>query len=416
MKRVQVLSLSTLLLILAASNAHAGTSIEEYENQLEFLSRSQALPGQSPYGIAHTTNNSAGNNFTQGSSPVDAVEDGVGDTTGRVEDGIDGALGRGVGNVRGRYESILDRIMGGINSKIQDVLGSVFGPVNGQIDEVISDIGDYVDETLNSVLDPVEEQINKVLDSILGSAAEDVIGEVIGEGGGYLDDLLGGLLGRGGGVKPSFDPLENAGGEIAGNVFGESLPGITEPYSGTIPVKPGALGIGGFGNIRERVRDMARGSNGSPDDNLQGADRYSTNPEVLAASISNQVEREASRAMSESVLSEEGQEAMKAEQEGAEKTLKTIYELAEGAQEKDVTQDIMKDLIATNAQQSTIYVGQYRQAMEMRQQLASTGVSLVQISENLDGQRRALRSDLMGRASQMQDTASLFTLPGGNER
>lgn len=364
------------------------------------------------------------NSFAPGGpSPVGGGSGGVG--------GIDGVLGQVNGTVdgvidgvTGQIDGVIDGVTGQIDAVINDVTQQVMGQIDGVIADVMGPVNAQIDQVLGQVTGIIDETIGNVLGDLdLGSIIPD-LGSVIPDLGGVIPDLgglggLGDLFGGGGddGVESAYDPLASGGNEVAGANFEVSLPSITEPYAGMVPIELGALNLPDLGGIRTKFREAAMigATDGSPNPELQGADRFSTNPEVLATSLSNEVEREGIRSISESVLSADGQTAMKEEQEGAKETLDGIMELASDAQELDVTQDIMKNLTAMQAQDSVIDTGLYRQTMETRQQLAANGMAIAQASEALDEGQRARRAERMGSVAQMQAAASLFSMPGSGE-
>lgn len=412
----QRLAQITLLLLLQAGlstqlNAASAMTVNELDAQVEAINSAQPSEAFSQ----PTAQPTLGSSFVPSNeSPIQNATSGVGDSVGRVTDGINGSVERVSDQIGGRVNGTIGRVKDGINRKISDILSDVLSPINGSIDSVLNDVNRVIDETLGSVLDPITEQIDGVLEGIFGSGdniLDEKIGDIFNGGGGILGN-------RGSGrVEPAYDPLSEANAEATTASFARLLPELTEPFTEGMSMEPGAMGLPDYGRIREDVLALATkdADSGTPNPQLQGADRFSNNPEVLANSLSNEIERDGARSLAEATLSKEGQAEMQKEKEGAKETLETIIELADGSQDKDVTQDIMKDLTAMSAQAAVLNTGNYRQQMEMRQQLATSSILLSNVSESLDEEQRAQRSDQLGRARQMQLSSSLFMMPGQGE-
>lgn len=393
-------------------------TVEELDAQLESIeseqsSQMRSQPASQPASQATVP----GSSFVPSSNnPIQNATSGVGDSARRITGGIDSSIQRASDQVNGRINGTIGRVQEGINRKINDILSGVLDPINGSIDGVLEDVNRVIDETLSDVLDPITGQIDSVLEDIFGSVDgifDETIDDVFGE------SVFGGIFGnRGSGrVEPVYDPMTAASAETTAEAFSRLLPDLTEPFTNTVPIDSGAMGLPDYGRIREDVLALATADSerGTPNPQIQGADRFSNNPEVLTNSLANEIERDGARSLAEATLSKEGQDAMLKEKEGAKETLGTIVELADGAQDKDVTQDIMKDLTAMSAQAAVLNTGSYRQQMEIRQQLATSGILLSNVSEALDEEQRAQRSDQLGRARQMQLSSSLFMMPGQGE-
>ena len=414
-RKIKIVASLLLLISLALSAKTAkAMTVEQLDAQVESIDSEQPAQGQSQ---PATRGVSPGSSFAPSSNnPIQNATSGVGDSVGKVTDGVNGSVERVSDQVGGRINGTIGKVREGINRKINDILSGVLDPINGSIDGVLEDVNRVIDETLSGVLDPITDQIDGVLEDIFGSA-DGVLEETIG--GVFGDDVFGGIFGgRGSGrVEAVYDPMSTATAETTSEAFARLLPDLTEPFTDAMPIDSGAMGLPDYGRIREDVLAMATtdSERGTPNPQIQGADRFSNNPEVLASSLSNEIERDGARSLAEATLSKEGQAAMVAEKEGAKETLGTIVELADGAQDKDVTQDIMKDLTAMSAQAAVLNTGSYRQQMEMRQQLATSSVLLSNVSESLDEEQRAQRSDQLGRARQMQLSSSLFMMPGQGE-
>lgn len=408
MKRKRLLVLIFTVSVLGGGGDEAlaqATTVGDLDAQLQSQSEQTAPPAAQSNSFAPGGPSPVGGG-SGGGGGIDGVLGQVNGTVDGVIDGVTGQIDGVVDGVTGQIDAVINDVTQQVMGQIDGVIADVMGPVNAQIDQVLGQVTGIIDETIGNVLGDLD----------LGNIIPDLGGVIPDLGGlGGLSDLFGG--GGDDGVESAYDPLASGGNEVAGAKFEVSLPSITEPYAGMVPIELRALNLPDLGGIRTKFREaaMTGATDGSPNPELQGADRFSTNPEVLATSLSNEVEREGIRSISESVLSADGQTAMKEEQEGAKETLDGIMELASDAQELDVTQDIMKNLTAMQAQDSVIDTGLYRQTMETRQQLAANGMAIAQASEALDEQQRARRAERMGSVAQMQAAASLFSMPGSGE-
>jgi hypothetical protein len=150
--------------------------------------------------------------------------------------------------------------------------------------------------------------------------------------------------------------------------------------------------------------------NGSPGAASQRVDRFNMNPIALADTASKEVSRAAAAGFANSLLSEEGQEAIVAEVKATDDTLQEIVVLAEEAQDLDVTQDIMKSQIAALAQSSAIDVAQYGQSIQMRQQLAADSLVQIEAARELSALNRAQSRQGMAQAAEVINSSAGLVL------
>lgn len=359
------------------------------------------------------------NNFvpSQRGYEVPNVIGNTGDGIGRVVnsdrfiDPITGRISGTIDRVTGKVNDSIDRALSGVLSPIDDAIQRQIGSVEDMIDRGIARVLGPVDKAIEGVVGGIESKIDEWLGGLFGDAVEDAVGGVLGEATG---GILGGLLGGDGerSVEKAYDPLSPASTILSSATFSTLLERVTSPYTSVIPFESAGMGLPDYSMITPMVSALVAGENGNPNRVLQGADRFSTSPQGLSLSLTHAIERTGSRAIADATLSKTGQELMKADRDGARETLAATIELADDAQGKDVTQDIMKNVSAQLAQDNVLRAGQYQQSMMIRQQLAADAVVNTEISELLAEQNRTDRASLLGNAAAMHTSTSAFYLPG----
>ncbi|MBE9062245.1 hypothetical protein [cf. Phormidesmis sp. LEGE 11477] len=434
------LSLTVLLLFPTAVVAQSDTSLDQLSREFRTLQSNTessdlpmqtqsvdtssqteaAAPTQSVDTSSQTGTAAPTQSFvpSQGSATVPDV---VGNTRGSVDDIIDIDAGGYIDPITGRVNSSIEGVKGrvtdGINralsravSPIDEAIQGALGSVEAQVDKSIQKVMAPVDQAIDNVMSGIEGQIDKWLTDLFGEAVEDIAGDVLGEATG---GLLGGLLGGGSrSVEKAYDPLSPASSVVTAATFNELLAGVTRPYADIIPFESGGMGLPDYSSIPSVVDALVAGKDGNPNRVIQGADRFSTNPQGLALSLRGEIRRAGSQAVAAGTLSKTGQDLMQAELEGAKESLNAAIEYADDSQDKDVTQDIMKNLSAQLAQDSVIRANEFRQSTIDRQQQAADAMVQTEIAQLLSEQNRNNRASLLGNVSAMQiATAGLF-LPG----
>jgi hypothetical protein len=255
------------------------------------------------------------------------------------------------------------------------------------------------------------------LGGILGGGGD---GGFIGIGGGGLGDLLGGadlggILGGGGSTAidirlPSLGESLTSWNTLAGNASGALIGNVLGTFGSAPNIVTGALGVPDVLASQLSVREtiLSNAQSGSPTGASQRVDRFNVNPVALSGSIGKELSRAASIGFSNTLLSEEGQQAIVAEVEATDETLTEIVDLATEAQDLDVTQDVMKNMSAMLAQQSSIDVAGYGQTLQLRQQFAADAVVQAEAAEELAAMSRRAQTEPMAAAAEvMQSTSTL---------
>lgn len=280
-----------------------------------------------------------------------------------IEDQLNGQVDGVLGDLENQVSGFLDDIAGGLTSNLSGLVGGVFGNLGGA--------GGFLGQLISPIESLVTDKIGFYQD--------------------FLEDELGNLLG---GV--SLDHLFGGGGsDDSGLEFGTmGLPDLSSaPFLETI------------------LKDSQKGVAGD----IQESDRYAINPVALSASLENEAERMQVRMLSGALLSAEGQDNTVTQIAETQAILEVVDGLATGAQEMDVTQDVMKAYTAVEANQAALAADQVTELIQLRQQVAANGVVAANISEGIDEMNRAARSESMAATSVLLRTASTFYLPDSVE-
>jgi|GEM_PF-4592792 len=294
-------------------------------------------------------------------------------------------------------QQTVNQVTGQITNPIQQV-GTVLDDVQDSILEPINNVVGGINRTLGSFLAPFQQQLQQYLQVFTQTFQKimgDIFGSVFGGGRQPWDEQWGG-------GTPDAGSTDNAGN-------GDELPAADAPG-----VIYGPLQMPDFIKSHEAVDQSVTGSAtaGTPSAETRMIDRFNINPVPLAQSMKFQQDRLQNYGMAATVLSTEGQTAMKQEMEAAGMTLQSIQTKAQEAQGFDVTQDVMKNLTAIQANQSSLQAGSYAQLMALRAQEAANSVVTSNISEALDEANRASHAESMATADHALRASAGFYLPG----
>jgi len=301
----------------------------------------------------------------------------------------------------------------------------------------LTDLSDTLSQTVTNTVNQAINPVGQIINGGSGGWNEN-IGLPSGTGGNGIGGIVNSILGGGGGTN--FNPfgsimdtfksfLNDLLKEVTGNqcgalsenptcsTGGAGLPtgGGTPNGNGTItidgtPINTGALGLPDPTATHSQIdQAAAKGGNNSA---LQQSDHFNLNPIALAYSVKSESDRVAGRGVAETVIGTQGQAQMQQESTMAAQTLGTIEQTGQDAQNKDVTQDVMKNLASMESANSTLVAGSYAQLMGLRQQTAANGVVTTNISEATDESNRMQHAERMGAAISVLNSAGAFYLPG----
>jgi len=373
--------------------------------------------GESPSNLPEPTTTTTGGGDLTGESILNGDLDSIlnGDLDGILNSDLDGILNGDLGSIlNGDLGSILN---GDLGSILNGDLGSI---LNGDLSSILNgDLGSILNGDLDGIL-------NGDLGGIFNGDAEDILGNDLGgilNGGigGDLGDLIGGVggvLGSSGGGAEVNISLPTLGetlinwNTLAGEASGALLDNVVASFGSAPNIVSGALGVPDVLASQSSVMETVMGGveNGSPGATSQGVDRFNVNPVALSETIGKEVSRAASVGFSNTLLSEAGQQAIVEEVEATDETLAEITTLATEAQDLDVTQDVMKNLSAMLAQQSSIDVASYGQTIQLRQQFAADAVVQAEAAEDLAAMSRRQQTQPIAAAAEVLQSSSMLML------
>lgn len=304
-------------------------------------------------------------------------------------------------------------VLDGLSNTIQQTVGQITNTITNPIRQVEGAI-DTVQDSIMQPIDNVLGGINRTLGSFLAPFQQQlqqyfqVFTQVFQR---IVGDVFGGIFG--GGRQP-WDEQWGGGGTPGSNTDGTVGDGAELPPADAPGAIYGPLQLPDFLKSHKTVDQQVVGgaTGGTPPAQAQQIDRFNINPVPLAQSIKFQQDRLQNHGMAATVLSTEGQAAMKQEMEAATQTLQSIQQKATEAQGFDVTQDVMKNLAAIQANQSSLVSGSYAQLMALRAQDAANAVVTSNISESLDEENRAKHAETMATADHVLRSSASFYLPG----
>lgn len=297
---------------------------------------------------------------------------------------------------------VLDGLSNTIQQTIERVTNNATNPVRQiegaieQVEDTIQRPLDSINNAIQSLLSPFVQQLQQYF-QVFNRTFENLLGSIFGGGRYPWDEQWGGGLPSG-----SEGNSENSGNW-------SELPPAGSP--GAIY---GPLQIPDFLKIHKAIdQQVLNGATaGTPSQATQTNDRFNINPVPLAQSLRFQQDRLQSYGMAATVLSTEGQTALKQEMQAATATLQTIQQKSQEAQSMDVTQDAIKNLTAIQANQSSLVGGSYAQLMALRAQDAANAVVTSNISETLDEENRARHAESMAAADHVLRASAGIYLPG----
>ncbi len=117
-------------------------------------------------------------------------------------------------------------------------------------------------------------------------------------------------------------------------------------------------------------------------------DLFITNPELYSVEIGNLSDRAATSLSSQTLLSDEGQQAIQNEIDQSSEAVQSILNTSDEAQGYDSTQDVVKALARINAGQSVMAVMSQVASLRNRTDTQFTNLNLANISRSIDQQNR----------------------------
>ena len=168
----------------------------------------------------------------------------------------------------------------------------------------------------------------------------------------------------------------------------ESLEGDLQPV---VQEAAGVLGLPDASKVRQEIEEIASDSNNA----VNSVDR-----------ATNELDRQITRAQTETTLSKEGQKSMEAEVEKTQTSIETVSIFSDAAQNDVVTQNVMKRIAQQNTQISGILGAMRSDSLKSKQSQDLANLNLTNISRSLDGQNQARQKEVVGQGFSNLSTAS----------
>ncbi|MEB3218979.1 MAG: hypothetical protein VKN72_22465 [Nostocales cyanobacterium 94392] len=170
--------------------------------------------------------------------------------------------------------------------------------------------------------------------------------------------------------------------------LGESLQGDLQAV---VEEATGILGLPDTTKVRNEIEEIAA----SDDSAVNGVDK-----------ATNEVDRQITRANSDTSLSKDGQENMKAQVEKTQTSIETVSVFSDAAQNDVVTQNVMKRIAQQNTQITGILGAMRTDGLKSKQSQDLANLNLTNISRSLDGQNQSRQKEVIGQGFNNLRTAS----------
>ncbi len=189
-------------------------------------------------------------------------------------------------------------------------------------------------------------------------------------------------------LAPVFDQWQSqltSLNKYVSSILTNKLESLTESLgkdiSAAINETMGALGLPDSTEARERVEDIAASAN---------------NAVNTVEKATNEVDRQITRAASDTTLSREGQQRTKEQVEKTQSSIEQVYTDANAAQSEVVTQNVMKRIAQQNTQVAAILGAMRSDGLKLQQSQDLANLNLTNISRTLDGQNQARQKETIG--------------------
>ncbi len=181
---------------------------------------------------------------------------------------------------------------------------------------------------------------------------------------------------------------------ISSTISGK-LDDLSESLQGDLQVviseATGVLGLPDASKVRQEIEEIASDS----DNAVNSVDK-----------ATNEVERQITRADSDTSLSKEGQENMKAQVEKTQTLIETVSVFSDAAQNDVVTQNVMKRIAQQNTQITGILGAMRTDGLKSKQSQDLANLNLTNISRSVDGQNQARQKEVVGQGFNNLRTAA----------
>ncbi|BAZ18350.1 hypothetical protein NIES4071_102350 (plasmid) [Calothrix sp. NIES-4071] len=209
-----------------------------------------------------------------------------------------------------------------------------------------------------------------------------------------INDFFNGILG---GVNSYFQQIQTN----ASNTINQKWAGLKQDAQNAVNESLGIMQAPNPIAAGENIRGIIAENGVSQKDNniIQGA-----------VFEQNALEQGITRASVESVLGNEGQQRTRNEINATAQTVSDAQALADGAQQMDASQDILKVIAAQNAQVVSIIAQSRTDGLQARQDAQQTNLMLSQIAKQGDSKRLRENLQIDGLTAQHMEIAGYTTL------
>ncbi|MBW4595419.1 MAG: hypothetical protein KME46_21565 [Brasilonema angustatum HA4187-MV1] len=195
-----------------------------------------------------------------------------------------------------------------------------------------------------------------------------------------------------------FEPLQqqlNSWNAYVSSILSDKLEPLTKSLGGDLQAAineaMGALGLPDPTQTRKEVEKIAAGST-TP---INGAER-----------ATNEVDRQITRAVADATLGKVGQQRTKEQVEKTQSSIQQVVVHAQAAQGEVVTQNVMKQIAAQNAQTAAILGAMRADGLRLQQSQDLANTNLTNISRAVDGQNQAKVRETVGQGFENYRTAA----------
>lgn len=192
-------------------------------------------------------------------------------------------------------------------------------------------------------------------------------------------------------IEQQFKSLNNYVSSILADKLKPLADSLGEDLQAAIDEAMGALGLPDPTQAREKVEQIAA---------------VSTSPINSAERITNEVDRQITRAVADSTLSKTGQKRTKEQVEKTQQSVQQVQQQADVAQGEVITQNVMKQIAAQNAQNAALLGAIRADGLRLQQSQDLANTNLTNISRAVDGQNQAKARETVGQGFENYRTAA----------
>ncbi|HEY9708800.1 MAG TPA: hypothetical protein V6D48_11410 [Oculatellaceae cyanobacterium] len=182
-------------------------------------------------------------------------------------------------------------------------------------------------------------------------------------------------------VKSQLEGLRSYADKILNDKLSSLTKVLGEDVAGVVDDAFGALGLPDVIESRQEIEQLSSNSE---------------RPIYAAEAIANEVDRQAARAVINSVLGKEGQERQLEAYSSTQQAVNAVVQQAQAAQGEVVTQNVMKQIALQNAQNGGLLGAMRADLLRSAEAQAQGNTQLTNISRSVDGQNARDNAERVG--------------------